>query len=449
MTSATPAPGAPGARTRLGPFRHASYSAYWAGGLVSNLGTWLQAVAGSIYVYQLSGSTFAVGVFNFAGFVPVLLFSVWGGNLSDRRDRRTIVTVTHAASAAIGTVLAALTLAGLATELHLIVATFILNVLWAVGKPSLVALIPNIVPREDVHDAVGLNALQFNVGQIIGPVLAAVIMATSGAGLAFSVNAFTYLAPVAVMAFLVRRGVGGPAPAPDARGSAPRPAFSTGGFVREHLWVPALLAGVVATAAPMEIQRTIAPELVHEVLGEPESSAGLLVAAQSLGSVAGLLAFVGIRRRGWSRRAAFAGYLVQASGLVVAAGASTLLVAAAGVALIGLGFSLSFPVLTSTLQSETPDGHRGRVMALHQMAHLGNRPFTAIAVGTVAVLAGPQAGLLAGLVFAPAGLAAVRRAWRDLPGDPDRAAASAPGATRAGGAARGADGDDRDPVLPG
>ena len=128
---------------------------------MSNLGTWLQAVAGSIFVYQLTGSSFAVGVFNFAGFVPILLFSVWGGQISDRLDRRGVVIVTHVAAMAIAAVLAGLTLVGVAGEIHLIVTVFLLNTLWAIGKPSLAALIPNIVPREDLQDAVGLNSLQF------------------------------------------------------------------------------------------------------------------------------------------------------------------------------------------------------------------------------------------------------------------------------------------------
>ena len=175
--------------SRLGPFRHPAYAIYWTSGVVSNLGTWLQAVAGSIFIYQLTGSTLAVGVFNFAGFIPILLFSVWGGQLSDRFDRRWVVVLSHIASGLIAAVLAVLAIVGAAGAVHVVVVVFLLNVLWALGKPSLVSLIPNIVPHEDLQDAVGLNALQFIAGQIIGPLIAALVMATSGAGLAFTINA--------------------------------------------------------------------------------------------------------------------------------------------------------------------------------------------------------------------------------------------------------------------
>jgi MFS family permease len=376
-------------------------------------------------------------VFNFAGFIPILLFSVWGGQLSDRFDRRRVVIVTHLVAMAGAAVLAVITVAGVASELSLIATTFLLNAMWAVGKPSLVSLIPNIVPREDLQDAVGLNSLQFIAGQIVGPTLATVVMATSGAGLAFVINTFTYVGPILAMVYLYRRGLGGVVTERVRNGAGVAVAVSARAFMRQHVWVGALLVGIVASAAPMEIQRTLAPGLVVEVLHEPESTAGLMVAAQSVGSAIALLLFMAIRRHGRARTAALGGYLFQAAGLLVVAFAPTLLVAGIGMALIGFGFSLCFPVLTATLQEETPDGLRGRVMSFHQMAHLGNRPFTALAVGAVAVLAGIQGGILAGLVLAPAGIIALRIAWRGLAKDQ---AAMAPAAAEVG--------DDRGPVAP-
>jgi MFS family permease len=399
--------------TRLGPFRHPAYAIYWTGGLVSNMGTWLQTVAGSVFVYQLTRSTFAVGVFNFAGFIPILLFSVWGGALSDRYDRRSVVMVTHVVSGLVAGVLAVRTVAGSAGVVDVVATAFVINLLWALGKPSLVSLIPNIVPRTDLQDAVGLNSLQFIAGQIIGPTIAAITLATAGAGMAFSINALTYLGPIGAMLYLQRRDLGGRARrrSDASDGSAP----SIGSFVRGNAWVPAMLVAVVTTAAAMEIQRTLAPGLVHEILGEPEASAGLLVAAQSVGSAIALLLFVPIRRRGWSRTAATGGFLSQGLGILIVAGASSLLVAGIGVSFIGFGFSLSFPVLTATLQEATPDRLRGRVMAFHQLAHLGNRPFTALIIGGAAAAVSIQAGVLVGLVLVPVGIAVTRIGWRALP----------------------------------
>lgn len=408
--------------SRLGPFRHRPFAAYWAGGLLSNLGSWLQAVAASIFVYQLTGSALAVGLLNFAGFLPIFLFSIAGGVVSDRFDRRRVVIVTHVISGVLAAGLAVIAFAGQATEVHLIAALFALNTSYAIAKPSIIALLPALIPRDEVTDAVGLNTLQFILGQIGGPLIAALLMATAGAGWAFAINALTFLGPIGSMVYLQRRGLGGRAEAAVDRAGARVPAISASAFVREQPWVLALLVGIVSVSAPLEVIRTLAPAIVVEGLGGPESAAGLIVAAQSVGSALALIAFVPMRRRGWSRRMAAAGLLCQALGLVGTALTPTLGIALVTVGLVGFGFSLCFPVLTSTLQLEVPDGVRGRVMAFHQTAHLGNRPLTALLVGGLATLVGAQPAVIAGALLAPLGLLAARRAWRMLgerrPGDP-------------------------------
>src|SRR3954463_2957665 len=130
--------------SRLGPFRHRPFAVYWAGGLLSNIGTWLQAVAGSIYVYQLTGSEFDVGLLNFAAFLPILLFSVVGGVLSDRFDRRMLVAVTSVIAGLFAAALAALTFAGQATAIHVMVTAFAINTAYAFAKPALSSQLPDL-----------------------------------------------------------------------------------------------------------------------------------------------------------------------------------------------------------------------------------------------------------------------------------------------------------------
>lgn len=407
-------PDEPRRPSRLGPFRHRPFAIYWAGGLLSNIGSWLQAVAGSIFVYQLTGSALAVGLFNFIGFLPIFLFSIVGGVVSDRFDRRRVVIVTHVVSGLMAAGLAVVTFAGSASELAIIAVFFALNTSYALAKPSIIALLPSLVPRDEVTDAVGLNTLQFILGQISGPLIAALVMATAGAGWAFAINALTYLGPIVSMVYLQRRGLGVRADSPPKK-SADRPISASGGsYVRDHPWVLAMLVGVVSVSAPLEVIRTLSPAIAVEGLGQPESAAGLIVAAQSVGSALALIAFVPLRRRGWSRQMAGFGLVLQALGLVVTAVAPSLPVALGSVALVGFGFSLCFPILTGALQLEVPDVVRGRVMAFHQTAHLGNRPITALIVGGLATLVGAQQAAIAGAILAPIGLLATRRAWRML-----------------------------------
>lgn len=407
---------AAGLAQRLGPFRHRGYAAYWFGVATTSIGTWIQAVAGSIFIYQLTSSSFMVGVFNFAAFVPILLFSVWGGQISDRYDRRLVVQLTHVLSIVIAGLFAVLAIAGVADAVVLIITMFLLNVLWALGKPALLSLVPNIVPREDLQDAVALSSLAFMVGQIAGPIIAAIVIALSGVGLAFAINALTYGGPVVAMLYLGRAM--GSRPAREGGGEGEPAAVSAPTFVRRNVWVAALLAGVVVAAMAIEIQRTVAPQLVSEKLRLPLSDAGLLVAAQSTGSAVTLLLFVQIRKLGWSRRAAYAGFVAQAAGVVIAAAAVVLPLSLLGFALIGMGYSLLVPTLTAELQAATPDRLRGRIMAFHQMALLGHRPISALIVGGAVALLGLQGGILVWLVLIPVGLLAVRVAWQRLPPEP-------------------------------
>jgi MFS family permease len=401
-------------KTRLGPFGHMPFTVYWAGGLLSNIGTWLQAVVGSVFVYDRTGSALAVGVLNFATFLPILIFSVWGGVLSDRFDRRHIAVVTHLVSLAVAATLAVLAVTGSVTEVHVIVTAFLLQTSWSIAKPSVISMLPALVPRPMLREAVGLNTLQFMVAQLVGPVVATVLLGTAGYALAFSINAATYLAPILSMAYLYSKGLAGRATQQQRASSASEPPIGVIAYIRSQPWIAWVLVGVVATSAILEVIRTASPVLVSLRLGQPSSDTGLIVAAQSVGMVAGILASVPLGRRGLARTMAPVGLVFQLVGLLIVSTATQMAVAAPAVALIGCGFSFCFPVLTGTLQTEVPDAVRGRLMSIHQMAHLGNRPFAALATGALTAGFGVPAACLAGLVLAPIGLLAVRAAWRSL-----------------------------------
>ena len=207
-------------------------------------------------------------------------------------------------------------MAGNATELLVIAVGFLLNTSYALAKPSLIAMLPALVPREELQDAVSLNTLQFIVGQLVGPILAAIIVGTLGAGPAFVINALTFIGPIASMLYLRRVGLGDHATTHKERSAAGGvSAQNVFSYIKEHRWIAYLLIAVVVTSAGMEVVRTIAPALVAEQLHLPESEAGFIVAAQSAGSAVGVLLFVPLRRRGLTRRVAVFALGIQALGL--------------------------------------------------------------------------------------------------------------------------------------
>jgi MFS family permease len=386
---------------------------YWAGGFLSNVGTWLQAVAASVFVYQLTGSALAVGILNFAAFLPILLFSVVGGVLSDRFDRRWIVIVASAVSGVVACGLAALTFADAAGSVHVTVTAFAINTAYAFAKPALSSLLPALVSRADMSEAVSLNSLQFVTGQLVGPLVASLVLVLAGPAWAFLINAATFAGPIAAMLYLVRAGLGGRAtrmPGDPSKARQPGSAILT--FLRAESWVGPALLGVVCTSAALEIVRTLSPVLAAQSLHVHETDAGLIVAAQSAGSAVGLLLFVPLRRRAAGVHLASLGLGLQAGGALGASVSTLLAPTAAAVALNGLGFAFCFPVLTGLLQGDVPDGMRGRVMSLHTVAHLGNRPFAALAAGSIANVAGASTATMIGLLLAPIGLVMVRRTWR-------------------------------------
>ena len=420
-----PPGGASGWRRRFGLFGDTPFAAYWLGGLVSNTGTWLQAVASSIFVYQLTESVFMVGVLNFVSFLPIVLFSMYGGSLADRRDRRWIVIVTSLASAVVALTLGVLALAGLADVIMVIVAGFLINTFYAVTKPSITSLLPDLVPPGRIDEAVSLNTLQFILGQMSGPILATVILATLGAGQAFLINGVTFLGPIAAMAYLLRHELGAVATSftrtragsAMAAGGAPVKVSVRGvfGYIRENMWIAYMLVTVICASAAMEVARTTAPALAAEQLGVGESGAGIIIAAQSLGSAIGVLFYVSLRRRGPTPLVATIGLALQGAGLVALAFSTSLVAAGLAVGLVGIGFSLSFPVPTSALQKDVDAAYRGRVMSVHQISHLGNRPFSALTIGLIAAGFGLPFAALAAVGLIPVGVFALRRGWRGRP----------------------------------
>jgi MFS family permease len=282
-----------------------------------------------------------------------------------------------------------------------------------VTKPSISALLPELVPKDRLDEAVALNTLQFIIGQLLGPLLATLVLAVAGAAAAFLINALTFVGPILAMAYLLRRGIGAHAHADDREavegGRAKAGPSGVVAYIRANGWIGQMLITVVCASAAMEVARTTAPALAAEQLRVGESGAGIIVAAQSFGSAIGVFTFVTLRNRLPAGIVAPTGMAIQAVGLVGLAFSSSLLLASASVTLVGLGFSMAFPVPTGALQKDVDPSYRGRVMSVHQVAHLGVRPFAALAVGAIAAGFGLATASLLTIVILPIGIAAIRR----------------------------------------
>src|SRR5664280_1249380 len=193
----------------LRPLRSRNFALLWSAALVSNLGSWMQTVALGVLVFARTGAPGWAGLVAAAGFVPIGLLAPVGGVLADRLDRRRWLILTTVAETACAVVLAVLAGLHLDPPWALVLLSFLGGAAGAIGFPAYQAMVPDLVPAEDLLGAVSLSSAQYNLGRVIGPALAGVALLSQDYALVFGINAASFAAVVVVLT-LVRL----PKPAP-------------------------------------------------------------------------------------------------------------------------------------------------------------------------------------------------------------------------------------------
>jgi len=187
-------------------FSYPDFRLLWAGAFTSSVGTWMQEVAQNWLILTMTGSAFWLGFDAFLGDAPFLLFSLFGGVLADRRDRRRIVLGSQLVQMASAGILVALILTGAIQVWMILTLSFVVGLAQSFGGPAYQALVPTLVDREDLPNAVALNSIQFNLARVIGPVLGGIAFARLGAAACFGLNALTFLAPIAALLVMTSGG---------------------------------------------------------------------------------------------------------------------------------------------------------------------------------------------------------------------------------------------------
>ncbi|WP_165492297.1 MFS transporter [Egibacter rhizosphaerae] len=403
-----------------------TFGPWFAGNLLSNSGNWLHNVAAAVVVFNLTGSALLVGLATAAQFASLAVLAPWAGALSDRIDRRRLLlggqAVAATSAAALATIAVTLGLEGHAGAWTVIAATGGIGVGIAFASPALNALVPALVPDEDLESGVALTSLTFNVGRALGPAAGGIILATVGASTAFAVNAFSFLALIGVLLVIRPRPLG----QPEADGD--RSVRAGLRYVRSEATLFALLLGVGTIGFASDPVNTLTPALAGS-LGGGDGLVAFLVSAFGVGAAATALATGRLQRALGLATVARAGALLLAVGLVAAAVAPTIPVALGAYVLMGIGFLLGLTSFTALLQRRVREDLRGRVMALWAVAFLGTRPVAALVDGAAADAFGvrpafviPVAVALAGTIVAtrvgePTGFRAARsrRAARRAP----------------------------------
>lgn len=404
--------------------QHRNFQLFFAGQLVSLIGTWMQSTAQLWLVYKLTGSAVLLGVFAFANQIPILLLASLGGYVADHYDRHRGVVWTQAASMVLAFLLAALTLTGVINKWEIIVIAFLVGVVNAFDVPIRQAFLVQMVGREDLPNAIALNSSVFNGARVIGPAVAGFTIAWIGEGWCFFLNGISFLAVIAALLAmrLERKEI------PPAEGSAIQNFIEGFRFAMSDLPIRSALL-LLALLSLLVQYSTLLPIFADNILHGGARGMGILMGCAGIGALLGALHFAArTSYKGLARWIAGTS-ATTATGMILFSQSRVFWLSAAVLFFVGFAATVQLAATNTVTQSRVPDALRGRVMAVYATMFMGIQPVGALLAGGVAKHIGaPMTLAIFGVVLL---LGAIVFALRVLvPAEAQRAAESQAGLGR-------------------
>jgi len=376
--------------------RNPNFRLFWSGNFLSNIGTWMQNVAQGWLVLTLTNSAFWLGVVGFAGSIPFLFFTLFGGVIADRVNKRRLLLVTQTVMMILAFLLAALAWFKIITVWEVAAIAFLNGVAMSMNAPSYQALVPRLVKREDLTNAIALNSAQFNMSRILGPTLGGYAMVLFGVAGNFFLNGASFLAVIWALTRIRY---------PDEKAARRESMWSSlrGGFAylrseRQMLVLVWMTASVSLLGLPF---LTFIPYFAKVQLRAGESGLGWLLAASGFGAVLGAMtiAIMGVIRH--------RGPVLTIAGIVFF------------MAIIGFSYSQSFPLslflaffegfsgismiscFNVSIQHLSSDEMRGRIMSIYTTSFLGLPPLGALLAGELSrhIPTGHALAVMAGMAL--------------------------------------------------
>ncbi len=374
----------------LRAFHHRDFRLFFSGQLVSLVGTWMQSVAQSWLVLELTNSPFRLGVVSALQFAPMLVLSFFAGALADRLPKRRLVLTSQSVLFGQALALALLVHFGHVQYWHVAILASVYGIANSVDMPTRQAFIVEMVGRADLMNAIALNSAMFNAARIVGPALAGIAIARWGTAVAFYINAASF---VPVIVALIAMTAGG-RPRGTLRRSMADEIHEGVRFALRTPRVTLTMAMVLAVSGFLFNYNVLIPLYVRDVLGQDAQGFGLIMATLGIGAVTGAVALA-VLARGRPPVAALATpALLQAASTAALAGVHRETLAVPLLLVMGFCGILFMAGSNSTVQLAVPDELRGRVMALHTLMFAGITPFGAFLMGSVAEAAGVKAALV-------------------------------------------------------
>jgi predicted MFS family arabinose efflux permease len=349
----------------------------WIGACTSQVGTQMQVLAQSWLVFQLSNSSFMLGLDSFLGTIPIVLFSLVGGVFADRTARQKLLLGSQLVQMSCAFLLASLFATGVIHVWHILTLSFIVGTAQSFGGPAYQALIPSLVKPEDLPNAIALNSIQFNLARVIGPVLGALALAI-GASWCFALNGISFIA--VIITLLIIRPQFVPTKTSESVLSSMKEGFS---FIRKQAAMEALIVlafSMTLLAFPLVV---FLPVFARDVYHGGPSVYSTLLVSLGVGSICGALIVAGLGKYRRQGRAALL-MLVALGALITAFALSRSFILSCILMFFCGGTLLAvFTTISSLVQMITGDQMRGRVMSVYNVAFRGGSPFGRLVVGAL------------------------------------------------------------------
>lgn len=373
-------------------FRHRNYRLFYSGNLLSNTGGWIQRVAQDWLALELTNSATALGIVTALQFGPALFFSLHGGRLADRFNKRHLIIWTNAASALTALIIGVMVLTGTISITWLYLLALVSGITGAIQAPVWQTFVHDLVGPDDMQNAIALNSTNFNIGRLIGPAISGVMIASFGTGPSFIVNALSFGFSITALAVMRESELFSlPAPAADADGSI-RAGIR---YLRSRADILSVL--VIITAAGtfgLNFQMFMAL-MAKQEFQKTADAFGLLGSVMAVGSVAGALA-VARRNEAPTARRVHLLALAFSTATVVSGLAPSYEIYLVTLPMCGFTALAMLATANAFVQSTTPGEYRGRVMGVYMLLFIGGTPLGSVVVGWLAEAVNPRASIIVG-----------------------------------------------------
>ncbi|HEX3821865.1 MAG TPA: MFS transporter [Candidatus Sulfotelmatobacter sp.] len=350
-------------------FQYRDFRLMWIGACTSSVGTWMQIVAQGWLIYRLSHSAFLLALDQFLAGIPIFLFTLIGGVVADRTERRKILLMSQWLQMASAGTLTVLVIMGLTHVWPILCLSFVSGFAQAFGGPAYSALIPTLVDREDMPNAIALNSIQFNLAVTVGPALAGVTLAHLGEKWCFGLNAVSFMAPIISLSIISARFL--PQKSTETIFNSLKQGIR---FIRQQGAMEALIVLAFLMTFLSMPMRTYLPVFVKDIFQRGPETYGNLLSLMGVGSICGSLGMAAMGNFSKKGRFSLLMLICLGAGISVFSLSHSLRVDYVTLIIVGASMMAVFATVTSLVQLIVTNEMRGRVMSVYNCAFRGGMP---------------------------------------------------------------------------